>query len=188
MADFPEHVQRTIELLQQRARRTFEIAAQSPAPFVEMPDNITAPAIGPKRFREHCVPLYNELAAMLVERSVGPAERRVFVHMDGELHGLWDDIARSEVGGLDSVTPAPDTATPIGDVVEHCPGVCLWVNFPASLHLSAPEDIRATADAILVAAGHTGRLQLQITENIAAGTWPTSLPILADAIEEFGAP
>jgi hypothetical protein len=62
------------------------------------------------------------------------------------------------------------------------------VNFPASVHLASPEEIRRTAESILAAAGHTGHLQLQITENIAAGTWPTSLPIIADAIESFGQP
>jgi hypothetical protein len=183
MADFPDYVHRTMDLLRARLRTTFEIAARSPAPFVEMPDNITAPAIGPRRFREYCVPLYNELAAMLADRGA-----LVFVHMDGELQGLWDEIAASSVGGLDSFTPAPDTATPIEQAVACCPDLRLWVNFPASRHLSSPEDVRATADAILEAAGHTGRLQLQITENIAAGTWPTSLPIIADAIEEFGRP
>ena len=183
MVDFPDHVHRTMELLRSRARRTFEIAALSPAPFIEMPDNITAPAIGPKRFLEYCVPLYNELASMLADRGA-----LVFVHMDGELQGLWDAIAASDVGGLDSFTPAPDTGTPVEQAVAMCPDLRLWVNFPASLHLASPEEIREAAEGILRAAGHTGRLQLQITENIAAGTWPTSLPIIADAIESFGRP
>ncbi len=183
LADCPEEVAHTVDLLRRRQRKLFEIAARSPAPFVEMPDNITMPAIGHKRFREYCVPLYDELAGMLAERGA-----LVFVHMDGELRGLWEAIAASGVGGLDSFTPAPDTKTSMAEAFVCCPNMRWWVNFPASLHLSSPAAIRAVAGEILHAAGRSGRLQLQITENIAEGTWRTSLPIIADAIEDFGVP
>ena len=71
LADWPEHVEHTIALLERRARQTFEIAYRSPAPFIVMVDNITAPAIGPARFRKYCVPLYDELGDMLAERGRG---------------------------------------------------------------------------------------------------------------------
>ena len=51
-----------------------------PVRFVDFPDNITAPAIGPRYFREWCVPFYDELADMLTEFDIP-----VFVHMDGDL-------------------------------------------------------------------------------------------------------
>ena len=54
LADWPEHVEHTLDLLERRARQTFEIAARSPAPFIVMVDNITASAIGPARFRKYC--------------------------------------------------------------------------------------------------------------------------------------
>ena len=109
LADWPEHVEHTLELLERRARQTFEIARRSPAPFIVMVDNITASAIGPARFRKYCVRLYDELDAMLAERGIP-----VFSHMDGMLKPLWKDIARSRVGGLDSFTPTPDCDTTVG--------------------------------------------------------------------------
>ena len=56
------------------------------------------------------------------------------------------------------------------------------------LHLASPEQIRATADQILADAGHTGRLQIQISENVPLDRWQTSFPIIAEAIEAFGTP
>jgi len=50
--DYPDKVQQTIELLKERARKIFEIVSRSPAPFIDFPDNITAPPIGPKRFAD----------------------------------------------------------------------------------------------------------------------------------------
>ncbi len=183
MAEWPDHVNHTLDLLEQRARKTFEIAARSPAPYIVIVDNITAPAIGPARFRKYCVSLYDELAGRLEERGAP-----VFVHMDGLLKPLWQDIARSRVGGLDSFTPTPDCDTSVEEAVARWPDKRLWLNFPSTVHLASPAEIRAEADHILAAAGHTGRLQIQISENVPANVWRTSFPIITEAIESFGPP
>ena len=64
----------------------------------------------------------------------------------------------------------------------------LFVNFPSSVHLRTAEEVRAEAENILAAAGHTGRLQIQVSENVPYGVWRTSLPAIAEAIAAFGAP
>jgi hypothetical protein len=182
-ADCPDRVQHTIDLLRQRAQRIFELAARSPAPFIDFPDNITAPAIGPKRFREYCVPLYNELADMLADRGAP-----VFVHMDGDLKPLWQAITECKVGGLDSFAPAPDNDTTVAQAVAMWPDKRLFINFPSSVHLRPVDQVRAEAETILAAAGHTGRLQIQLSENVPLGVWRTSLPAIAAAIDAFGRP
>jgi len=183
LADCPDRVARTVDLLHAQARETFEIAYRSPAAFIDFPDNITAPTIGPRRFREYCLPLYAELADMLDERGAV-----VYVHMDGDLKPLWEAIADSRVGGLDSFAPAPDNDTSVAEAVALWPDKRLWVNFPSSVHLQPVDRVRAQADEILAAAGHTGRLQIQISENVPPGVWRTSLPSIVEAIEGFGAP
>lgn len=183
MADYPDRVGRTMELLQARARRIFEIAFRSPAPFIDVPDNITAPAIGSRRFREYCVPLYNELADMMGERNAA-----VFVHMDGQLKPLWEDIAGLRITGIDSFTPPPDCDTTPARAAAMWPEKRLWLNFPSSIHIASRDQIHAIAETILAEAGHTGRLQIQISENMPPGAWRTSFPIIVDAIEAFGAP
>ena len=183
LADYPDHVEHTLDLLNRREQEIFEIAYRSPAPYVDIPDNLTAPAIGPARFRKYCVLLYDQLAEMLAERGAP-----LYVHMDGFLKPLWREIARSMVGGLNSFTPVPDRDTTVAEAVTFWPEKRLWVNFPSSVHLQSPEEIRSTTEAILAAAGHTGRLQIQISENIPLDVWRTSFPIIAETIEAFGAP
>lgn len=177
--DTPDRVMHTIDLLHARAQRIFDIAARSPAP----PDNITAPAIGPRRFKAYCVPHYNDLADRLAERDVP-----VFVHMDGDLKPLWDAITASKVGGIDSFAPAPDNDTTVAEAVALWPDKRLWINFPSSVHLRTYDGVRAEAEAMLEAGGHTGRIQIQISENVPHAVWRTSLPAIADAIGAFGAP
>ena len=183
LVDFPDHVEHTVELLKHRARQIFEVAYRSPSPFIDICDNITAPAIGPLRFRKYCIPLYDELAGMLAERGAP-----LFVHMDGLLKPLWEDIGRSSVGGIESFTPVPDCDTTVGEAVSQWPRKILWVNFPSSVHLQSPVEIRATTEEILAAAGHSGRLQIQVSENAPLDVWRTSFRIIADTIVRFGKP
>ncbi len=179
-SDCPERVEKTIEMLTERARRIFEIAVRSPALFIDFPDNITAPAIGLKRFQEYCVPLYNELADMLAERGAP-----VFVHMDGNLKPLWGAIAGSKVGGIDSLSPTPDNDTPVAEAIRMWPEKRLFVNFPSSVHLRPYEEVRAEAERILEAGGHTGRLEIQFSENVPFDVWRTSFRAILDAVERF---
>ena len=183
MIDYPDRVAHTMDLLRKRAREIFEIVRCSPASFVDVPDNITAPTIGPRRFREYCVPLYDELADLLAEDGVP-----VFVHMDGDLKPLWQAIAESKVGGLDSFAPAPDNDTTVAQALALWPDKRLWVNFPSSVHLRAYDEVRAEAEAILSAGGQSGRLQIQVSENVPYAVWRTSLPAIVDAIDAYGVP
>lgn len=178
--EFPETVEKTISLLNKRARAIFEIAFYSPAPMIDFPDNITAPAIGLKRFQQYNVPLYNELATMLAERDA-----LVFVHMDGDLKPLWKAIAESKVGGIDSFSPMPDNDTSVVEAVKLWPEKRLFVNFPSSVHLRSYDNVRAEAESILEAGGHTGRLEIQFSENVPFEVWQTSFKAVADAVDSF---
>lgn len=179
-ADIPERVNHTIELLKARAVKIFEIVRHSPAPFIDFPDNITAPPIGPRRFAEYCVPQYNLLAEMCADANIP-----VFVHMDGDLKPLWKLIGDSKVAGLDSFAPAPDNDTTVAEAAAMWPEKRLFVNFPSSVHLRPADQVREETERILQAAGHTGRLEIQLSENVPPYAWPTSLPAIAAAVREF---
>ena len=180
LMDCPDRVHKTIDMLIQRERKIFELAVNSPAPMIDFPDNITAPAIGLKRFEQYCVPLYNELADMLAERGMP-----VFVHMDGDLKPLWQAIADSNVGGIDSLSPTPDNDTSVAQAVHMWPQMRLFVNFPSSVHLRSYDEVRAEAENILKAGAHTGRLEIQFSENVPHGVWRTSFKAIADAIDAY---
>ena len=180
LVECPDRVQKTVDILNRRARQIFEIVYRSPAAMIDFPDNITAPMIGPQRFQRYCVPLYNELADRLAERGIP-----IFVHMDGDLKPLWQAIADSKVGGLDSFSPTPDNDTSVADAIRIWPGKRLFVNFPSSVHLRPYDEVRAAAEAILEAGGHTGRLEIQFSESVPYSVWPVSFKAISDAVEAF---
>jgi len=179
-ADCPDRVEKTIALLTKRARKIAELVYRSPVPMIDFPDNITAPVIGLKRFLKYNVPLYNEMADRLAERKVP-----VFVHMDGSLRPLWQAIAETRLGGIDSLSPTPDNDTAVSQAIAMWPRLRLFVNFPSSVHLRPYDDVRAEAERILEAGGHTGRLEIQFSENVPYHAWRTSFPAVVDAVEAF---
>lgn len=151
-----------------------------PIRFVDIGDNITAPTIGLANFRKYCVPLYQRLNEMLSEQDV-----KVFVHMDGDLKPLWGAIGESSVRGLDSFSPPPDNDTSAAEALAMWPEMRLFMNFPSSVHIARPDVIYATAMDILEQAGRSGRLQIQISENVPPGVWRTSYPEIVHAIRDF---
>ena len=181
LLEAPELVDETASLLGDVVRRQCEIAAGTDAPYVCVPDNITAPLIGVERFRKYCVPYYNELAGLLDGRPV-------YVHMDGDLAPLWQAIGESRVGGLDSMSPPPDNDTSVAEALRMWPEMRVGVNFPSSVHLCESEVIHETTRRILAEARGTGRLQIQISENMPPGAWRKSYPAIVRAVEDFGPP
>jgi len=157
----------------------YEAAATVPFRFVDIPDNITAPTIGERYFRQYCLPLYQRFAEMLAERDI-----KMFCHMDGDLKPLWAAIGESGLRGIDSFSPPPDNDTSAAQALAMWPEMRLFMNFPSSIHLAAPERIYEVATDILQQAGASGRLQIQISENVPPGVWRTSYPQIARAIRD----
>lgn len=181
MVDCPERVAPCIGEMTRIQRDVFEIVARAPLDFVDFPDNVTAPIIGEPNFRRYCVPAYGELAEMLAERGIP-----IFCHADGDLKPLWGAIGESALRGLDSLSPPPDNDTSVAEAIAMWPEMRLFLNFPSSVHLRSPEAIYRQAMDMLEQGGHTGRLQIQISENTPRGVWRKSYPQIVRAIMDFG--
>jgi len=187
MVDCPELMEEVFAAMFDIQRRIFRVVYEAvtelPVPYVNFGDNITAPMIGETYFRKYCLSSYQELAEILSDCG---KDTLVAVHMDGDLKPLWDAIAESPVRLLDSFSPAPENDTSVADAVRVWPEMRLCVNFPSSIHLAEPKVVYKTAMEILEQGGHTGRLQIQISENMPPDAWRQSYPQIVKAIRDFG--
>lgn len=186
MVDFPELMEEVFAAMFELQRDVFrvarEVVEELPVPYINFGDNITAPMIGEARFRKYCLTSYQELADMLSDCG---RDVLIAVHMDGDLKPLWDAISESPVRLLDSFSPFPENDTSIADAIRLWPEMRLCPNFPSSIHLREPEVIYETAMEILEQGGHTGHLQIQISENMPPGAWERSYPLIVQAIRDF---
>ncbi len=175
-----DRVCRTMARMDHIQRAMFDCVCRFRPVLVDFTDNITSSMIGPERFARFCVPQYRELAGRLEGTGT-----KVVCHMDGDLKPLWDLIGKSGLNGIDSFSPAPDNDTRVDEALRMWPDKFLMMNFPSSVHLRSPDEIRAVTRDILAAAGSSGRLQIQISENVPPGVWRTSIPAIVETIREF---
>ena len=186
IVDYPELMEEVFEALFEVQRKIFHVACEVveelPVPYLNFGDNITAPIIGEANFRKYCVRSYQELADMLAERK---KDVIIAVHMDGDLKPLWNAISESPVRLLDSFSPYPDNDTTVATAIKLWPEMRICLNFPSSIHLAEPKVIYETAYEILEQGGNTGRLQIQISENMPPNAWKKSYPQIVKAIYDF---
>lgn len=187
MADYADLLEEVLSALGRRLYEEIEIvhavSKRIDLPLARFADNLTAPAIGRERFRRYCMPFYAKLAEMLAGKNVP-----IFSHMDGELKGLWAEIAECRLDGIESFTPAPTGDTSVQEAASLWPDKILLLNFPSGVHLAEPVTVRRHADEILRVLAPTGRLQIQISENVPAWAWRKSIPQIVAAIEDYGPP
>lgn len=186
LLDIPEVMAEVVAELERISRDIFRVVCQAAGEielnYINFPDNITAPVIGEKYFRQYCVPMYNELAGMLAAQG---SDVPVAVHMDGHLKPLWGAISESKVRVLDSFSPKPDNDTGVDDALALRADLRLGMNFPSSVHLRGPDEVYQTAMAILEQGGQSGRLMIQISENVPRNVWRTSMPQIVRAIKDY---
>jgi hypothetical protein len=181
LADCPDILSAVVEEMVRIEREIFQIVARAPLHYIVIPDNITAPAIGERYFRQYCLPLYQELVGIADEKGIP-----VYAHLDGDLKPLWKVIGESGIKGIDSFSPPPDNDTSPAQALEMWPYMRLDLNFPSSVHLQEPASIYEVAMGILEQVGHSGRLQIQISENPPPDRWRMSYPEIVRAIRDFG--
>jgi hypothetical protein len=187
MAMQPELTAEVVAVMNDVHRRILRVVREAlktvKAPLISIPDNVTAPMIGDTLFRQYCLPMYHELADLLDGTGA-----LIAVHMDGDLGPLWDAIGESRVNCLDSFSPPPDNDNSPGKALADWPHMRLMMNFPSSVHLQPPDAVSRRAMEILTEAGHSGRLWIQVSENVPPGVWRKSYPAIVEAVKDFGRP
>ena len=161
-----------------------EVAKEIDLPYVNVGDNVGSPVVGDKLFRQYCLPYYDELADRL---AVTGRDIPVSVHMDGNLKPLALAIADSKIRMIDSFSPKPDNDTSVAEALAQWPRIRVGANFPSSVHLAEPETIYRTAREMIQQSAKSGRLMIQISENVPKDVWRTSYPEIVRALKDFGA-
>jgi len=176
-----DEILRLYNALADQQRRIFPLIARSPALTVNYGGNETPEVMGPPRFREYVVPLYNEAAEVLHQHG-----KLLGAHLDGNNRAWMKDVAASALDYVEAFTPAPDTDMSLEEALKVWPDKILWINFPSSLHLASTQTIVRTTKQLIEAAAPGDRFILGITENIPEDRWQESLQAISRAIRDVG--
>jgi len=126
VSDAQDEFDETIALMERKADEAAEIALNSPAECLMIPENLSSEIVG-KRLFERYMRGYEERW----NRRIKAAGKYSFVHMDGTLRGLIREVASTGFSVLEALTPAPvgDLAIEeIGSWVEE--DTVIWGGIP----------------------------------------------------------
>jgi hypothetical protein len=110
----PDEFVETIEVMTRAHNKAAQIAVDSPAEVLMIPENLTSEAVG-RRFFEQFMRQYQEEWI----QKIAEAGKYSFIHMDGTLRGLLREECSTNVSVLEALTPKP-----VGDL-----GIEEWADF-----------------------------------------------------------
>jgi hypothetical protein len=137
LADAPEEIERTLEVQGAADDPIYDAIANSPAPLVYFPDNITGEVVSPTIFKKYYAPYYKRRVPALHE-----AGKYIFLHVDGTFRSVLPLIGETGIDAAQSLTPAPVGDVPVPQMRGLAgPDVVIWGGVPAAFFSRIyPED------------------------------------------------
>ncbi len=107
--------------------RAAEIALESPAEVLMIPENLSSEVVGPNFFD-----LYMKNYHVYWAYRIKTAGKFSYVHLDGTLKGLLKQQCRTGISVIEAMTPAPAGDLPIGEWEKYAEGTnaILWGGIP----------------------------------------------------------
>ena len=168
------------EALLTRFRRLIEIVAEGPGRYVCVLENFTSETLGPRRYQQLLMPVYEEFFPTL--RQAG---KIVGVHYDGRLASCKDLIARAPIDLIESLTTPPEGDMSLAEARQAWPDMLFWSNINVASYTLPPPDLKAlVAERVAQGAPDGTKLAFEVSEQIPAN-WYASLPVVLDALREI---
>lgn len=157
-----------------------EVRAEAcgPGRFVRLIENLTISMLGPKWYRELLVSVYEEAFPLL--RAAG---KRVFVHYDGALSVIADQIARAPFDGIESLTEPPEGDMTYAECRRAWPDKVFWAHINVNCYSLPPDQLTVAVRAKQQRAGKRG-LAFEISEDLPAN-WRESIPVVLRTLEQL---
>jgi hypothetical protein len=178
-AERRDEILRLEAAMRENRRQVYGLLADSPITHANYGGNEVPEVMGPPRFAEFCVPLYNECAEVFHRRG-----KLLGAHLDGNNAAWAGLVGGSGLDYIEAFTPAPDTDMTLAEALAAWPDKVIWLNFPSSLHLASLDVIRRTTRAFVDLARQTNRVIIGITEDLPDERWQGNLLAISEVIHQ----
>jgi hypothetical protein len=155
------------------------VVAAGPGHFVKWNENVTVRMLGPKRYTDLLVPVYEEAVPLL--EATG---KRLLVHYDGELKAITDQIARAPIHIIESLTEPPEGDMMLDACRAAWPDKSFWSNINVGLYSLPPDELCEAVVAKRERAGKRG-LAFEISEDVPEN-WRETVPLVLQTLRELG--
>ncbi len=160
-------------------RRVVEIVARGPGRYLSNLENFTADTLGPRRYAEFLLPVYEECFPML-----HAAGKLIGCHYDGRLASCRKQIAGAPIDLIESLTPPPEGDLTLAEARAAWPGKLFWSNLNVGCYDLPPAELKALVLRRAAEAAPDGRrLAFEVSEQYPAN-WRQSMPVVLAALNE----
>lgn len=187
-ARYPDLVEELYEVISRAYEPLWEIAADSPADFFNLAENVDAVLVNPRLFRKYFIPEWQKCCNALHAKG-----KLVGVHCDGRMAALKELVPEAPVDIIEALHSPPMGDLGIGDALRLWPEKVIWTGFPGSVYALGPEETMKHALGMLREAGTGERLCFEVStenqvsnENMRALTWVlenATLPLTPEKID-----
>jgi len=135
--DFSEEFEETIRIMKKTLDKACQIAVDSPAEILMIPENLSAEMVGPRLFEKFMRGYQTEWS-----EKIKAAGKFSCIHMDGTLKGLLREECSVGLSFIEACTPAPVGDLNIEEWREYKKGTdtILWGGIPGSFFTPAVSD------------------------------------------------
>lgn len=180
-ARYREKVDELYEAMCKSLEPVYEIAANSPADIVWIPENLEGYLVNPMLFEQYFMPEYEKCAKVVHEHG-----KLLGVHMDGRLGALKDLLAKTPVDIIEAFHPPPMGDIPVDEALSLWPDKAIWIGYPGAVYTLGPEEVKKHALDLLRSAVPGERLVITMsTENLVSNE---NLLMLASILENAELP
>lgn len=179
LVEYEEEVRRLYAALLASFRRIVEVVARGPGRYLSNLENFTAETLGPRRFREFLLPVYEEFFPML-----HAAGKIVGCHYDGRLASCRSLIAGAPIDLIESLTPPPEGDLTLAEARAAWPEKLFWSNLNVGCYALPPSELRNLVLRRVAEAAPDGRrLAFEVSEQYPSN-WRDAMPVVLAALQE----
>lgn len=181
LADFEEAVRDLYDALFAQFRRRVEILAKARGRYVWNLENFTAESLGPRRYEEFLLPVYEECFPILHE-----AGKIVGCHYDGRTASCRDVIARAPMDLIESLTEPNEGDQALGEARAAWPEKLFWCNIRQAEYDLPADELRTKMRSMVESGSVNGaRLAFEVSEQLPE-RWRESMPVVLETLREMG--
>ncbi|HEY3283235.1 MAG TPA: hypothetical protein VGN26_13280 [Armatimonadota bacterium] len=179
LADFAEELQELYDALLANFRQRTEIVAAGPGRFVSNLENFTAETLGPRRYAQYLLPVYEECFP-----QIQAAGKIIGCHYDGRTASCKEVIARAPIDLIESLTEPMEGDQTLREARAAWPDKLFWCNIRVGDYQLPPEELRAhVLEMVRDAAPDGRRLAFEVSEHRPAN-WQQSMPVVLETLKE----
>jgi hypothetical protein len=184
-ADAPEEFTRMFAVLTESLDRASQVALESPAEVLMMPENLSAEVVGPRFFELFLRDFQTRWSRRIIE-----AGKFSCIHMDGTLGGLLRQESSVGLTFIEAMTPRPVGDLPIGEWASYRGGsdTIYWGGIPGSYFTPAvpEEEFDRHVKEVLEVMREDRRMVLGVADQVPPDGLESRVSRVQGLVEEHG--